>query len=228
MKVFISILAIAIATLTGCTVQPTTVAIKKAPIDGPTSPEAKTFLLTKVATRIPLGDRIMNIQYGWGCFKGESVNWRGGRINLTHDELAAGFREEFTKMHYKVAGDPSALFADPTIKEADLLVAGAIEKLETNVCFPFSGSPSADIGITSQLKGSTYMRMRWQIYSKSSRKVVMEAFTDGSYSAQEVISSSIPQFFKNAFQENVRNLLADPRLFNLAKPDTPTKGVGEI
>lgn len=195
---------------------------QKTPLLAPTGPDAKTFLLTKVITQIPLGDRVVNIQYGWSCFKGNALDWRGGRINLTDDEFSDGFRKEFTKLNYKVAGDPSALFVDTTINSADLLVAGAIEKVQTNVCFPFSGSPDANIGITSKLKGSTYMRVRWQIYSKSSAKVVLETTTDGSFEAAEVITGSIPQFFKNAFQSNVSNLLAEPRLFELSKP-TPQK-----
>lgn len=137
---------------------------------------------------------------------------------MTDEEFSDGFRKELTKLNYKVAGDPSALFVDHTLKNADLLVAGAIEKSQTNVCFPFSGSPDANIGITSRLKGSTYMRVRWQIYSKSSAKVVLETTTEGSFEAPETIAGSIPQFLKNAFQANVSNLLAEPRFFEISKP----------
>jgi len=212
-------LLLALLALAGCSaVQPTPIAQQKSPIPAPGEPDSRAFLLADVVTRIPLGDRVMNIQYGWSCFKGNYVDWRGGMINLTDEEFRDGFRKEFTKLNYKVAGDPSALFIDNTIKNADLLVAGAIEKAQTNVCFPFSGSPNADIGITGRLKGSTYMRVRWQIYSKSSAKVVLETITDGSFEAPETIAGSIPQFLKNAFQANVSNLLAEPRLFELSKP----------
>lgn len=219
MKYTATFLAVLATTLAACgSVDPIPVVVQKASISGPASADAKAFLLSKVVTQIPLGDRVLNIQHGWGCFEGNKVDWRGGRINLTDDEFEDGFRKELTKLNYKVAGDPTALFADNTLSSADLLVAGAIEKLQTNVCFPFSGSPDLSVGSTGKLKGSTYMRVRWQIYSKASAKVVLETTTEGSFEAPEVVTSSIPLFFKNAFQSNVRNLLAEPGLFELAKP----------
>lgn len=222
MKYISATLALLVTVFFGCGgVRPTPVVEHKTPIAASAAVDTKLFLLSKIVTQIPLGDRILNIQHGWGCFEGNPVDWRGGRINLTYDEFADGFRKEFTKLSYRVAGDPSALFDDSTIDNADLLVAGAIEKVQTNACFPFSGSPNADIGITNKLKGSTFMRIRWQIYSRASAKVVLETTTEGSFDAPEVIAGSIPQFLKNAFQSNVRNLLAEPRLLDLAKSDAP-------
>ena len=222
MKCISTILVITATSIAGCgSVEPTPVVVQKATISAPVAVDSKTFLLSKVVTQIPLGDRVLNIQHGWGCFEGNKVDWRGGSINLTEEKFSDSFRKEFTKLNYKVAGDPSALFGDSTIKSADLLVAGAIEKVQTNVCFPFSGSPDLRVGVTSKLKGSIYMRVRWQIYSKASAAVVLETTTEGSFEAPEVVTSSIPLFFKNAFQANVHNLLAEPRLFELAKPSPP-------
>lgn len=223
-----SMLIVATFAVASCgTVPSTTIAKEKAGISAPSEIGAKSFLLKKVVTQIPLGEEVMNIQHGWGCFMGSSTHWRGGEINVTAAEFQDGFRKEFKKLNYKVAGDPSALFDDRTVSDAELLVAGAIEKLEINVCFPFSGSPTADFGITDKLKGSTFMRVRWQIYSKADEKVVMEATTEGSYSSQEVMTGSVPLFLKNAFQANVRNLLAEPKLFELSKPSMPERKAHE-
>ena len=211
-------MALSGASLIACAVQPTSTAQQKAAIAGPSDANAKSFLLTQVATQIPLGTRVLNLQYGWSCFMGNSADWRGGRVNLTDDEFKDAFRKEFTQANYKVAGDPKALFVDETARQAELLVAGAIEKYEANVCFPFSGSPNADIGITSKLKGSTYLKVRWQVFSTVSGKVVFETTTDGAFNAPETISGSMPEFLKKAFEANVRNLLAEPRLHELAKP----------
>jgi hypothetical protein len=224
MKNIATILFLLSTALVGCrSVQPTPLVRQKALIPAPIEVDAKVFFLSRIVTQIPLGDRVLNIQHGWGCFKGNHVDWRGGRISLTDEEFDDGFRKEFTKLNYKVAGDPSALFDDNTINRADFLVAGAIEKIQTNVCFPFSGSPDASFGITSELKGSTYMRVRWQIYDKVSEKVVLETTSEGSFEAPEVVTSSIPLFLKNAFQANVRNLLAEPRIFELSKPSSPKR-----
>ncbi|MEQ1773793.1 MAG: hypothetical protein ABL891_08415 [Burkholderiales bacterium] len=207
--------------LCGCgTVAPTKIAPDNTPIPISDGSESKSFLLSRVVTRIPLGDRVLNIQYGWGCMAGNYRDWRGGGINLTQEEFNDGFRKELEKHRYKVAGDPSALFVDKSIYEAELLVAGAIEKSETNICVPFSGSPDANIGITSKMKGSTYMRIRWQIYNPATSSIVLEMTTEGAFSANEVIDATLPIFLKNVFQANLRNLLADSKFNMLARKDS--------
>jgi len=200
-----------------CSVQPTTIAQQKSIITGPSDPTAKSFRLAQVAVQIPLGARIQNTHYGWGCLPGYTVDWRGGSINLTEAEMLETFRNEFTLANYKVAGNPKALIFDNATPTAELLVAGAIEKLEMNVCFPFSGVPSANVGITSQIKGSVYMRARWQIFDTTSGKVVFETTTEGSFAAPDTISGSVPEFLKFAFKANIRNLLAETALHELAK-----------
>lgn len=211
-------MVICVVLLAACAVQPTTVAQQKAVVTGPSDPNAKSFLLTQIVTQIPLGTRVQNIQYGWACLPGNSLDWRGGRINLTNEEVADSFRTEFTQANYKVAGDSKALFFDRTTKKAELLVAGAIEKVEINVCFPFSGVPSANVGLTGKIKGFTYMRVRWQVLNADLGEVVFETTTDGSFVAPEVVSGSVPEFLKNAFQSNLKNLLSEQRLHDLAKP----------
>lgn len=216
-NVKISLLSAATATFAGCiTVPPAPVASIKTPIAAQSSQEARSFLFTDVLTRIPLGDRVLNIQHGWLCAPGNSVEWRGGRLNISRDEMGDSFRQEFAKMNYRVAGDPQALFIDESIQHSDLLVAGAIEKVETNVCFPFSGSPNADFGYLGKLKGSTYIRIRWQIYGRLESKVLFEVTTEGSYTTEEVITSSVQKFWKQAFAMNVQNLLGEPAIRELS------------
>jgi hypothetical protein len=213
----ILLLSVATACLAGCiTVPPAPVASIKTPIAAQSTQDARSFLFTDVLTRIPLGDRVLNIQHGWLCAPGNSVEWRGGRLNISRDEMSDSFRQEFVKMNYRVAGDPQALFIDESIQHSDLLVAGAIEKLETNVCFPFSGSPNADFGYLGKLKGSTYIRIRWQIYGRLESKVLFEVTTEGSFTTEEVITSSVQKFWKQAFTMNVQNLLGEPAIRELS------------
>ena len=200
--------------LIGCAVPPTKSAEIKAPIAVPTGVATKSIALNQVFTRIPLGTKVVNIQYGWGCMQGNPIEWRGGRINLTDDEFNDAFRSELVNFKYRVVGDPQALFEDPAKQKADVLVAGAIEELASNVCFPFSGSPNADFGLTSRLKGSTYMKVRWQVFSKVEGKVIYETSTDSSFGTDEISAGSLQKFWKSAFSGAVRNLLADPQFLN--------------
>lgn len=218
MKPLLHVVFVACAlALAACSVQPSTIAQQRSITTGPNEPNAKSFRLAQVALQIPLGSRIQNTHYGWGCFPGHTVDWRGGSINLTDEEMLETFRNEFTHANYKVAGNPKALIFDQATQSAELLIAGAIEKLEINVCFPFSGVPSANIGITSQIKGSIYMRARWQVFDSHLGKVVFETSTEGSFNAPDTISGSVPEFLKLAFRANIRNLLAETTLHELAK-----------
>lgn len=228
MKPPYSLLLVCAVALTACSVQPTTIAQQRSITVGPNEPDARSFRLAQVALQIPLGSRIQNTHYGWGCFPGQTHDWRGGTINLTDEEMLETFRNEFTGANYKVAGNPKALIFDQATQSADLLIAGAIEKLEINVCFPFSGVPSANVGITSQIKGSIYMRARWQVFDTTLGKIVFETSTEGSFASPDTISGSVPEFLKLAFRANIRNLLAETALYELAKRDKAGKSVNRI
>jgi serine protease Do len=187
----------------------------KVPLEIPAGTDAKPIEFRKIVTKIPLGEQIGRIQYGWGCFPGATINWRGGRLNITDEELTDTFRKELENRNYPIVGDPYALFGDPSAWKAEILVAGLVTKVEANTCFPYSGSPTVDIGNRSALKGGAFMRVAWQVYSRVDGKVVYETSTEGSYHSEEVISGGFPVLLRNAFAASVRNLLADPGFHGL-------------
>jgi serine protease Do len=63
------------------------------------------------------------------------------------------------------------------------------------------------------------MQVTWQIFSRTAEKVVYEATTQGSYTAEDPISGGLQLFLRNAFAANVRNLLADPNFHALVQTD---------
>lgn len=213
---------IAACALCGCAVKPVPIVESKAPHVIPLGSDVNPIEFRRIVTKIPLGEQIGQYQFGWWCSLGASINWRGGRLNITDEELTETFRKELEGNNYPVVGDPYALFGDPSAWKAEILVAGLVNKVELKVCFPFSGSPNVDIGNTSTLKGGAYMRVAWQLYSRAVGKVVYETTTEGSYTTEETVSGGIPLFLRNAFAANVRNLLADPGFHSLVlkTPDT--------
>lgn len=185
---------------------------------GPSENQAKYFLLTKIVTQIPTGERVLNFMHGWGCLNKHAIDWRSGKVDITDAEISDIFRQEFIKHQYKVAGDSTSLFSDATLGISDLIVAGAIERSIVNVCLPFAGSPNIDLSSKNRLKGSSYMKVRWQIYSLLEGKVVMEKVTEGSFVTDGVITESIPQLLLHSFRSNTQNLIADPRVAAIATP----------
>jgi hypothetical protein len=204
------LLPLLVFSLWGCAVTPVQVAESKAPRAIPPGVDANPIQFRRIVTKIPLGEQIGQYQYGWGCFPGAAIGWRGGQLNITDEELTETFRTELQTQNYPVVGDPYALFGDPTSLKAEILVAGLVDKVDIRVCYPFSGSPSINIGNTGTLKGGVFMRVAWQLYSRAAGKVVYETHTEGSYKTDEAISGGLPLFLRNAFAANVRNLLGDP------------------
>lgn len=201
--------------LTACSISPVQVAEAKTPRPIPRGADANPIEFRKIVTKLRLGEEIGQVQYGWGCFPGAVLGWRGGQINITDEEFTDTFRKELESNNYPVVGDPYALFGDPAAWKAEILVAGLVNKIDLKVCFPFSGSPNVNIGNTSTLKGGAFIRVEWQIYSRSARKVVYKTTTEGSFRTDEAIQGGLPIVLRNAFAANVRNLLADPGFHSL-------------
>jgi hypothetical protein len=206
--------------LSGCAMEPTRIAESKEPISVPAGVPIKSIYLSKVVTHIPLGERVLNVYYSWWRQSGISVDWRGGRLNLTDAELADSFCRELEQSKYPVMDTSGDLFSELNEHEVELLVAAAIEKVQTNIWYPFSSSPSASFGNTSQVNGGAYMQVRWQIYSYADKKIVYETTTEGSFKSDGTITSGITAFLKEAFSSNVRNLLADPAFLTLVRADS--------
>ncbi|WP_263773026.1 hypothetical protein [Propionivibrio soli] len=226
MKLLIALVTIVIS---GCAVNPVQVAESNTPLALPTGADANPIEFRKIMTKIPLGQQIGQFQHGWWCAPGATITWRGGRLNITDEELTETFRKELEANNYPVVGDPYALFGDPYVWKAEILVAGLVNKVDIKVCFPYSGSPNIDIGNTTTLKGGVYMRVAWQIYSRTAGKVVHEVTTEGSYSAQEAVPVGLPVFLRNAFAANVKNFLADSGFRDLVlKPSSAKRDLRSL
>ena len=201
--------------LTGCAVTPVHVAEAKSPRAIPSGVDASPIEFRKMITKLPLGKEVGQFQYGWGCLPGAVIAWRGGRLNVTDEELTDTFRKELESNNYRILGDPYALFYDPSSGQAEIVVAGLVDNVDLRVCYPFSGSPNIDIGNTSTLKGGAYMRVVWQVYSRSAGRVVLTVTTEGTFRTEQTVSGGLPLVLRNAFAANVRNLLADAGFYQL-------------
>ncbi|HXJ51914.1 MAG TPA: hypothetical protein VNH16_11005 [Burkholderiales bacterium] len=213
--------------LCGCAVAPVQVAESNTPRAIPQGVEATPVQFSRIVTKLPLGEQIGQYQYGWGCLPGAVIGWRGGRLNVTDEELVETFRKELQTRNWPVVGDPYALFGDPASSGAEILVAGLVDKVDIRVCFPFSGSPNIDIGNTGTLKGGVFMQVSWQLYSRGANKVVYETTTQGSYRTEETVAGGLPVFLRNAFAANVRNLLADPGFYALVAKGRGRRPAGQ-
>lgn len=198
------------ALLSSCAVQPVQVVDAKQAREVPQGADAKPIQFRKVVIRLRRGEEIGQTEVGMFCLPSEKLEWRGGRVNVGDDEFTELFREELQKYNYPVVGDPNALFDDPSSWKAELLVAGLINKIQLNACFPLAG-----FGDFRSSKGAAFIRVNWQIYGQLERKVVHEVTTEGSYTAKESSKLGIEKALSNAFAIAVQNLLADAAFYKL-------------
>ncbi len=161
--------------------------------------------LKKVVVKIERGAQIGAIQVGLLCMPGPGkLTWKGGRIDISNEELTDIFKDELEKAKYKVIGTSDSLFEDPADWKADLLVGGIIKEIQMNVCFPKGGFFNY-----STVKGECYMKVNWQVYSRMDRKVVFETTTEGFHHQDSQRDGGTNVLVHDAFAVAINNLIAD-------------------
>lgn len=166
--------------------------------------------LSKVVVKLRRLELLGRVSGGWLCVDQGPLEWQGGRLNITTEEITEIFRDEMVKGGYPIVGDPNALFEDPDLSKAELLVGGSITSLEANFCYPNIG-----LGDASTAKGGAFMEIDWQVYNTLDRKVVFQTKTKGSYESQDARRDGTFLTFSTAFANATQNLMAEPGFYNL-------------
>lgn len=196
-----------LVSLVGCGTPAVIKKVQDKPVEDLSAPHlSKPIQFTKVVVKLKRGEHVGAVQGGLACIAAGDLTWKGGRLNLDSEEFTEVFKEELEKYSFKTVGDPNALFDDPSSWKAEILVAGLVTELKSNICFPYSG-----FGNYTTSSGEAFLKVEWQIYSQLDRSVVHKVVTEGS---SESPSSSQAgggnsAIFK-AFAQATRNLLADP------------------
>lgn len=168
----------------------------------PAGTETRPVQLARVVATLDRGESIGRIRLGLVCWGRQNLTWKsGGTTEFNTEELDEVFRKKLQKLGYKVAGDPSDLFADTNDAGAEYLVGGSIEHLNIDVCFPMSNFSNFD-----RTKGSATVEMKWQIFSRLERRVVATIKTDGSFEEKKSQEGGMYAILLNAFAESVQKL----------------------
>lgn len=170
------------------------------------SSTSKPIQLSKVVIKLKRGEHIGAYKAGILCVPHGDLNWKGGKLNVTSDELTETFKEELEQYSFKVVGDTDALFEDASTWKSEILVGGLIKELKANICYPQAG-----FGNFSNAKGEAFVKVDWQIYSKLDRAVVHSVQAEGSSIATESTEDGGTVAILNAFAQAARNLLADAK-----------------
>ena len=213
-KLIITAIAAACTLLGGCATQIQHVETKKA-LAIPDGVDSKPVQLKKIVAIFKRGQELGATRIGIVCLPGLPMTWKGGRLNITDDEITEVFQDVLKQNNYQVVGDTNALFDDPSTWAAEILVAGQISHAEFDICYPMSSQGNYD----THLGGAT-IKVDWQIYSRPDRKVINKFSTTGTFSSPKISQGGVVTTFHKAFENATTNLLADENFKKLVLDDS--------
>ncbi|MBF0372022.1 MAG: trypsin-like peptidase domain-containing protein [Alphaproteobacteria bacterium] len=192
--------------LAGCGTSATIKKVEDQQVDDlKASATTKPVQLTKVVVKLKRGEHVGAWEAGILCIPHGDLSWKGGRLNIESEEFTEAFKEELEKHSFKTVGDSNALFDDPSTWKSEILVAGMINELKANICYPMAG-----FGNFSNSKGKAFIKVDWQVYSILDRSVVHTVSTEGAYQSDSgPVDGGDSVAVLNAFSQATRNLLAD-------------------
>ena len=137
---------------------------------------------------------------GVACISRGNLTWRGGKVDVSSDQLDAVFQEEVESAGFKVDGKSDNLFEEASAS-GEYAVAGNITNLQVKLCTPYNGFGNFS------WKGRGAMSVEWQIYSRLEKKIVARVRTTGEFEQKTVTDEANTLLLENAFGENVRKLV---------------------
>jgi S1-C subfamily serine protease len=150
----------------------------------------------------------------------EALLWEGGgREELDLASFEPVFVEELGKVGFKLAGDPTDLFAEET--SGDFAVGAQIVGLNGKFC---EGKGLNFGGADSKVNGRTLMEIEWQIYSPVQKAVVARVRTHQGYDLATPQEGGLSIILRRAFAENVRALAASEDFRKLVAARAPNAG----
>lgn len=176
----------------------------KEPIQIDNKAEVKPVAITKVVAKIRRGTEIGAVKTGWFCLGNQQLKWRtGSKVNMSSEEFTDIFREELEVNGWPVVGSTENLFEGYDISGAELLIAAKVSELEMNLCYVNAG-----FGDFSNAKGSSRIKVDWQIYNPARKEIIGEVTTEGSSEALKMIEDASYTLLEESFALAVNNLLA--------------------
>ena len=210
---FVAIATISISACTPLSVAtiPVKEVARQTPIAMPEGQTSKPIQLKKIVMKLDRGTTYGTTRGGSLCIERGNLVWTEGTKDISNEYFSGIFREQMDKSRYNLVGKPSNMFEEADEWKAELAVGGLVTDIRINACFPKIG-----FGNTSAIQGESYMKINWQVFSRSDRKVVYETTTEGFRKRDEATSGGLLSLYGDAFEAAVNNLLADRKFFELA------------
>jgi serine protease Do len=172
---------------------------------------------TKVVIALERGEVFGQLGNGILCIPGPPLKWDGGTPTLSEGPLVGTIRDTFAKAGIKLAGDPKQLFNVGPDSQGELVVAAKIEKVDLRIC---------GVGTYAGQKGSAYVKVEWQVFSRTAGTVVLTTTSEGSFETTE-FKPQATGWIAGAVEESTRRFLSNPDARKLFGTPVSRPGTGE-
>ncbi|MCZ2134824.1 MAG: hypothetical protein LC098_05270 [Burkholderiales bacterium] len=174
--------------------------------------QATSVEVSKLLVAIPDGKVYGRPHQGLACLGNPPLVWKGGTSTISEGPLLARVVDVLSSAGLKLSQSRDELFATPD-KQGDLVLAGKIVDLEWVTCgeYTYSGR-----------KGSAYVAIEWQVFSRAAGAVLLTTRTEGSFATEEFKpSNNNVVFLAGAVESAAKNLLANPDFRKLLTVSPP-------
>ncbi|MFQ5938899.1 MAG: S1C family serine protease [Alphaproteobacteria bacterium] len=174
----------------------------------PIGAEVEPIEFAKISVNVRRGTRIGGYYSQLGCDPtNEILTWEYGRTTVRDIEFADIFYDELTNANFDVVGDPKRLFErQEEFDRATYAVGGQMTDIQMNLCRAVKLFTNVIIGF----KGEAVVKVTWQLYSKLSRKVVLEVVTEGAAKTTSPSWDGDIVLIQEAFAAAAANLAVHP------------------
>lgn len=170
--------------------------------------KTKPIEIKPIVLELQEGHELGKIEMGVLCIPMTHLKTIGGKAQVSEDDFTDTVRSVLVDAHYNVAENSSA--NSQSFRGDDgLILRGTVKDLKVNVCFPKSGFRSWKIS-----KGSSRVKISWQIYSKKIDRILFETNTEGSEKSSEATGYGITKVILDSIAAATQNLMADKQ-FNI-------------
>jgi len=188
----------------------------KTPIQIIDKSQVKPIALVKLKSKINRGSKVGSLASGIMCIPQIDLTWRSGSggINLSSEGFDEIFVDAAESNGWPVVGGNENLFTGQDFTGAEVLIAGTIIDVKTNLCMMMPD-------MSSKMSGKYYVKIEWQIYSPIRQKLIDTIVTSGTGEVKIQSDDTLYLIESDAFEMAVRNLLAD-EFFLLAVENSST------
>ena len=177
---------------------------EKAPIQITDKSQVKPIALVKLKSKISRGTKVGTLAGGMLCLPQIDLTWKtnSGGINLSDDGLDEIWVDVAESNGWPVIGGNENLFTGQDFSGAEVLIAGTITDVKTNMCMMMPD-------MNSKMSGEYFIKIEWQIYSPVRQKLIDTITTEGVGLLKMQTDDAFYFIRTAAFEMAVKNLLGD-------------------